>query len=133
MQRERQKTTGNNSPYVQNCVFACIFEHIWTEVEIGFESLCGAKQNDREKNAISNEIDRLFEFQVEDRKKAILDAERDRREYIVRKNQERDARLDTKRRNERSSIVRMATIYFVLLYLIPIMNISTHAVFNQSN
>lgn len=33
-----------------------------------------------------------------------MDAERERREYIVRKNQERDARLDTKRRNERSSI-----------------------------
>ncbi|XP_031621843.1 ensconsin-like isoform X3 [Contarinia nasturtii] len=42
--------------------------------------------------------------QVEDRKKAIMDAERERREYILRKNQERDARLDTKRRNERSSI-----------------------------
>lgn len=42
--------------------------------------------------------------QVEDRKKAIEDAERERREYILRKNQERDARLDTKRRNERSSI-----------------------------
>lgn len=33
-----------------------------------------------------------------------MDAERERREYILRKNQERDARLDTKRRNERSSI-----------------------------
>lgn len=43
-------------------------------------------------------------MQVEDRKKAIEDAERERREYILRKNQERDARLDTKRRNERSSI-----------------------------
>lgn len=42
--------------------------------------------------------------QVEDRKKAIMDAERDRREYILRKNQEREARLDTKRKNERSSI-----------------------------
>ena len=45
-----------------------------------------------------------FALQVEDRKKAIMDAERERREYIVRKNQEREARLDTKRRNERSSI-----------------------------
>lgn len=45
-----------------------------------------------------------FVLQVEDRKKAIMDAERERREYIVRKNQEREARLDTKRRNERSSI-----------------------------
>lgn len=43
-------------------------------------------------------------FKVEERKKAIMDAERERREYILRKNQERDARLDTKRRNERSSI-----------------------------
>ncbi|XP_055317434.1 ensconsin isoform X19 [Sitodiplosis mosellana] len=42
--------------------------------------------------------------QVEDRKKAIEEAERERREYIVRKNQERETRLDTKRRNERSSI-----------------------------
>lgn len=33
-----------------------------------------------------------------------MDAERERREYILRKNQERDARLDTKRKNERSSI-----------------------------
>lgn len=33
-----------------------------------------------------------------------MDAERERREYILRKNQERDARLDTKRRNDRSSI-----------------------------
>lgn len=41
---------------------------------------------------------------VEDRKKAIEDAERERREYILKKNQERDSRLDTKRRNERSSI-----------------------------
>lgn len=46
----------------------------------------------------------LFVWQVEDRKKAIMDAERERREYILRKNQERDARLDTKRKNERSSI-----------------------------
>lgn len=42
--------------------------------------------------------------QVEDRKKAIMDAERERREYILRKNQDRDARLDIKRRSERSSI-----------------------------
>lgn len=33
-----------------------------------------------------------------------MDAERERREYILRKNQEREARLDTKRKNERSSI-----------------------------
>jgi len=35
----------------------------------------------------------------------IWEAERDRLESIVRKNQERDARMETKRRNERSSIV----------------------------
>lgn len=29
----------------------------------------------------------IFLFQVEDRKKAILDAEKERREYILRKNQ----------------------------------------------
>lgn len=35
----------------------------------------------------------------------ILEAEQERREAILRKNQERDARMDAKRRNERSSIV----------------------------
>lgn len=42
--------------------------------------------------------------QVEDRKKAIWEAEKERREYILRKNQERDNRLETKRKNERSQI-----------------------------
>jgi hypothetical protein len=42
--------------------------------------------------------------QVEDRKRAIWEAEKDRREYILRKNQERDNRLETKRKNERSQI-----------------------------
>ncbi|KAK6637101.1 hypothetical protein RUM43_010775 [Polyplax serrata] len=43
--------------------------------------------------------------QVEERKRQIWEAEKERREAIVRKNQEREARLETKRRNERSSIV----------------------------
>lgn len=42
--------------------------------------------------------------QVEERKKAIWEAEKERREYILRKNQERDQRLETKKRNERSQI-----------------------------
>ncbi|XP_054270004.1 ensconsin-like isoform X15 [Macrosteles quadrilineatus] len=43
--------------------------------------------------------------QVEERKRQIWEAERDRREAILRKNQEREIRMETKRRNERSSIV----------------------------
>lgn len=43
--------------------------------------------------------------QVEERKRQIQDVERDRREYILRKNQEREARLETKRRSDRSSSV----------------------------
>ncbi|KAL0275757.1 UNVERIFIED_CONTAM: hypothetical protein PYX00_003519 [Menopon gallinae] len=43
--------------------------------------------------------------QVEERKRQIWEAEKERREAIVRKNQERDARIDAKRKNERSSIV----------------------------
>ncbi|XP_037905942.1 reticulocyte-binding protein 2 homolog a isoform X10 [Hermetia illucens] len=50
----------------------------------------------------NRETDRRL--QVEERKKAIMEAERERREYIVRRNQERDAKLDNKRRNERSSV-----------------------------
>lgn len=42
--------------------------------------------------------------QVEERKRAIWEAEKDRREYILRKNQERDQRMETKRKNERSQI-----------------------------
>lgn len=42
--------------------------------------------------------------QVEERKKAIWEAEKERREYILRKNQERDQRLETKRKNEKSQI-----------------------------
>uniref|UniRef100_A0A336K9C3 CSON004601 protein n=1 Tax=Culicoides sonorensis TaxID=179676 RepID=A0A336K9C3_CULSO len=42
--------------------------------------------------------------QVEERKKAIWEAEKERREYILRKDQERQARMETKRKNERSQI-----------------------------
>lgn len=43
--------------------------------------------------------------QVEERKRAINDAERDRLESILRRNQEREARIEARRKNERSSIV----------------------------
>ncbi|XP_076262623.1 uncharacterized protein LOC143197770 isoform X6 [Rhynchophorus ferrugineus] len=42
--------------------------------------------------------------QVEERKRAINEAERDRLESILRRNQERDARIEAKKKNERSSI-----------------------------
>lgn len=42
--------------------------------------------------------------QVEERKKAIWEAEKERREYILRKNLERDQRLESKRKNEKSQI-----------------------------
>lgn len=41
--------------------------------------------------------------QVEERKKAIMEAEKERREYILRKNQERESRLESKKK-ERNSI-----------------------------
>lgn len=43
--------------------------------------------------------------QVEERKRAINDAERDRLESILRRNQEREQRIEAKRRNEKSNIV----------------------------
>lgn len=43
--------------------------------------------------------------QVEERKRAIYEAEKERREYIVKRNQERDQRLDARRRNSQSQIV----------------------------
>lgn len=43
--------------------------------------------------------------QVEERKRLIWEAERERREAILRKNQEREARIDARKRNERSHIV----------------------------
>lgn len=42
---------------------------------------------------------------VEDRKKAINEAEKDRLESILKRNQEREARIEAKKRNERHSIV----------------------------
>lgn len=44
-------------------------------------------------------------YQVEERKRLICEAERERREAILRKNQEREARIEAKKRNERSHIV----------------------------
>lgn len=46
-----------------------------------------------------------FIIQVEERKRMIWEAEKERREAILRKNQEREARIETKKKNERSSIV----------------------------
>ncbi|XP_074098959.1 uncharacterized protein LOC141527399 isoform X19 [Cotesia typhae] len=43
--------------------------------------------------------------QVEERKRMIWEAERERREAILRKNQEREARIEAKKKNERSHIV----------------------------
>ncbi|XP_025410958.1 ensconsin-like isoform X12 [Sipha flava] len=43
--------------------------------------------------------------QVEERKRQLFEAEREKREAILKKNQEREARIESKRRNERSSIV----------------------------
>ncbi|XP_037939079.1 ensconsin isoform X10 [Teleopsis dalmanni] len=40
--------------------------------------------------------------QVEERKRAIMEAEKERREYILRKNQERESRLETKKRDRNS-------------------------------
>ncbi|XP_044015955.1 ensconsin isoform X16 [Aphidius gifuensis] len=43
--------------------------------------------------------------QVEERKRLIWEAERERREAILRKNQEREARIEARKKNERSQIV----------------------------
>lgn len=42
--------------------------------------------------------------QVEERRRAIQEADNERRQYIMQKNCARDQRMETKRRNERSSI-----------------------------
>lgn len=42
--------------------------------------------------------------QVEERKKAINEAERNRLESILKRNEEREARIEARRRNERSSV-----------------------------
>ncbi|XP_072402138.1 uncharacterized protein [Diabrotica undecimpunctata] len=44
-------------------------------------------------------------LQVEERKKQIQEAERDRLEFILRRNQEREHRFESRRRNERSNAV----------------------------
>ncbi|XP_015120879.1 zinc finger CCCH domain-containing protein 13 isoform X8 [Diachasma alloeum] len=51
----------------------------------------------------SRDMDRRT--QVEERKRLIWEAERERREAILRKNQEREARIEAKKKNERSHIV----------------------------
>lgn len=43
--------------------------------------------------------------QVEERKRAIIQAEQDRLESILKRNQEREVRIESKRRNERSNAV----------------------------
>ncbi|XP_065201937.1 MAP7 domain-containing protein 2-like isoform X6 [Planococcus citri] len=43
--------------------------------------------------------------QVEERKRLIMEAEKDRREAILRRNMEREARIESKKKMERSSIV----------------------------
>lgn len=43
--------------------------------------------------------------QVEERKRAINDAERDRLQFILKRNQEREQRIESRRKNERSSAV----------------------------
>nr|XP_023020037.1 ensconsin-like isoform X2 [Leptinotarsa decemlineata] len=49
--------------------------------------------------------DDVKRHQVEERKRAIHEAERDRLESIIKRNQEREHRLDTKKKHERSNIV----------------------------
>lgn len=55
-----------------------------------------------EENRLKEEIRR---HQVEQRKKAIDDAERGRLESILKRNMEREARIEARKRNERSSMV----------------------------
>lgn len=45
----------------------------------------------------------LFLFQVEERKRAIWEAERERREAILRRNEEREARLEGRKRGNSSA------------------------------
>ncbi|CAG0921619.1 unnamed protein product, partial [Notodromas monacha] len=44
-------------------------------------------------------------LQVEERKRAIVEADRERKEHIIKRNQERDVRMETRRRHERGQIV----------------------------
>ncbi|KAK7015875.1 hypothetical protein SK128_006708 [Halocaridina rubra] len=49
--------------------------------------------------------------QVEERKRIIQQAEQDRREAVLRKNAEREQRMEAKRRNEKSSISELQSVY----------------------
>nr|XP_053650491.1 inner centromere protein-like isoform X13 [Cherax quadricarinatus] len=81
--------------------------------EQGLQSKAAAAQRFREQQ--ENERRRRLEemrlrdadrrSQVEERKRIIQQAEQDRREAVIRKNAEREHRLESKRRNERSNIV----------------------------
>lgn len=59
------------------------------------------RQQRLEENRLREEMRRQ---QVEQRKKAINDAERGRLESILRRNMEREARIEAKKRNDRSSM-----------------------------
>ncbi|XP_031335500.1 histone-lysine N-methyltransferase, H3 lysine-79 specific isoform X4 [Photinus pyralis] len=79
--------------------------------EMKHQALAAQRFKEQKENERRQRIDdlRLKEDerrqQVEDRKKAINDAERDRLESILKRNQEREARIEAKRKNERSSMV----------------------------
>lgn len=49
--------------------------------------------------------DDMRRMQVEEKKKAITEAERNRLEFIIKRNQEREHRLESKKRNEKSNVV----------------------------
>ncbi|XP_008551575.1 ensconsin isoform X24 [Microplitis demolitor] len=66
------------------------------------------EQRDEERRRRIDELrlrDNDRRTQVEERKRMIWEAERERREAILRKNQEREARIEAKKKNERSHIV----------------------------
>ncbi|KAJ4445809.1 hypothetical protein ANN_12494, partial [Periplaneta americana] len=79
--------------------------------ELKQQALAAQKFREQKEEERRRRIDELRQrdsdrrHQVEERKRQIWEAERDRREAILRKNQEREARIDSKRKNERSSIV----------------------------
>ncbi|XP_057319834.1 capping protein inhibiting regulator of actin dynamics-like isoform X40 [Microplitis mediator] len=66
------------------------------------------EQRDEERRRRIDELrlrDNDRRTQVEERKRMIWEAERERREAILRKNQEREARIEAKKKNEKSHIV----------------------------
>lgn len=66
------------------------------------------KKKEDSETYVKVETNLTFNFrrnQVEERKRLIYEAERERREAILRKNQEREARIEARRKNERSHIV----------------------------